>query len=237
MTSETNPVTPAATTTEAPAQTTTAPAAPAAPVAPATTNSAAETTQSGQAGAAQATTSTQDAAKSEAGTEQSESKSAAGEQPAVPEKYDLKLPEGSLLQAKAIEEVAALAKEQKLSNEEAQALIEQRHKAVADYDADQQKLMTETVDGWAKQVSEDSEIGGQAHRQNVELAHRVAKRFGSSEFSKVLNESGLGNHPEFVRTFLRIGKAMSEDQLVITDSDLSAADESPASVLYGKSKK
>ena len=31
----------------------------------------------------------------------------------------------------------------------------------------------------------------------------------------MLNESGLGNHPEVIRLFYRTGKAMSEDSLIV----------------------
>jgi hypothetical protein len=45
-----------------------------------------------------------------------------------------------------------------------------------------------------------------------------------------LNTTGLGNHPDLVKTFVKIGKAMSEDGMVdgSNQGQLSAA-----KVLYG----
>jgi hypothetical protein len=45
----------------------------------------------------------------------------------VPEKYDLKLPEASLLDASHVEKLTAFAKERGLSNDEAQALLEREN--------------------------------------------------------------------------------------------------------------
>ena len=46
------------------------------------------------------------------------------EKPAVPEKYDLKAPEGSLLAEPMLEKIAAFARERGFSQEQAQAMVE-----------------------------------------------------------------------------------------------------------------
>lgn len=55
-------------------------------------------------------------------------------------------------------------------------------------------------------------------------------KFGSPELKQYLNETGLGNHPELVRIFANIGKAMSEDGLVTGNS---GGVKSAADVLFG----
>src|SRR5688572_20896218 len=55
------------------------------------------------------------------------------QKPVVPEKYDLKLPEGSLLEAAQMEKISAYAKEKGLSNEQAQELLERENDAVSGY--------------------------------------------------------------------------------------------------------
>ena len=54
---------------------------------------------------------------------------------------------------------------------------------------------------------------GQAYDQNVTIALQAAKAFGDEDFTNFLNETGLGNHPEFIRFAYNIGKEMSEDKL------------------------
>ncbi|MEC7472463.1 MAG: hypothetical protein VX946_03765 [Pseudomonadota bacterium] len=44
---------------------------------------------------------------------------------------------------------------------------------------------------------------------------KAIEKFGSPELRQVLNDSGLGNHPELVKFCHRIGKAISDDSLVL----------------------
>lgn len=133
----------------------------------------------------------------------------------VPEKYDLKLPENSPLSPKHLEALAEYAKAQKLTNEAAQALLEREHSAVASYVQNQQQELAKKPEAWLADSKADREIGGESFGKNAELAKRVLAKFGSDDFKKVLNETGLGNHKELLRVFVRIGNAMSEDTLVL----------------------
>jgi hypothetical protein len=56
---------------------------------------------------------------------------------------------------------------------------------------------------------------GTAYDVNVNRAKIAAKHFGGDGLVNMLNASGLGNHPELVRAFAKIGGQMSEDQLRI----------------------
>lgn len=133
----------------------------------------------------------------------------------VPEKYELKMPDGSPLDPEAITRVETYAKANKLSNEEAQQLLEVEHTAVKSF-ADKQNANMETLKNtWAEESKNDKEFGGQAFAQNVELSRRVVDKFGSVQFKAALNDTGLGNHPELIRMLSRIGKAIGEDELVV----------------------
>lgn len=150
----------------------------------------------------------------------------------VPEKYDLKLPEGSLLDAKAIETISSYAKEKGLSNDEAQALINRDSSLVAEYKQSQESAFKQVAETWVSQVQEDKEIGGASFKENAELAKRVIKKFATDDFSKVLDNTGLGNHPELVRVFVRIGKQMGEDKFV-NATHVGAEKKSIADRVYG----
>lgn len=133
----------------------------------------------------------------------------------VPEKYELKLPEGSQLGTSAIEKISAYAKQNGLSNKEAQSLLDEQSNAVKSF-SEQQRTQHETlVENWRKEVEADTEIGGENFKQNVELASRVVKKFGDEQLIKDLNETGYGNYPPLVKLLHRIGKAMAPDQLVV----------------------
>jgi hypothetical protein len=132
----------------------------------------------------------------------------------VPEKYELKLPEGSLLDASTIEKISTYAREKGLSNEDAQALLDRENTAVASYHEAQMKQVENIRNGWVKTAENDPEIGGNAFKENAELAKRVIDRYFTDDFKKVLNETGFGNHPEVMRGFVRMGKDMADDKFV-----------------------
>ncbi len=69
-------------------------------------------------------------------------------------------------------------------------------------------------DGWRAQTVADRELGGQALARNVAAAGRAIDRFGGPELRRTLEVTGTGNHPEMVRFFVRVGKALAEDGLV-----------------------
>jgi hypothetical protein len=134
--------------------------------------------------------------------------------PVVPEKYDLKLPEGSTLDAKTVEKIGDYSRSQKFSAEQAQALLEREHKSAAEFEQAQTARLAEENKKWEKALNDDKEIGGEGLKKNVELAKRAVDKYASDEFKALLDSTGFGNHPEVVRIFSRIGKAMEEDSLI-----------------------
>lgn len=152
------------------------------------------------------------------------------------EKFEFKLPQGSLLDAGAIERTVAFAKERGLSAEHAQALLDRESKLLTTHAEGQQKTLKDVTAKWIETAKADSEIGGEKFAENAELAKRVIARFGSDGLKKGLEETGLGNHPDLVRVFMKIGRAMSEDQLVLPGSK-TAATRDMADLFYGSTDK
>jgi len=132
----------------------------------------------------------------------------------APEKYDLKVPDGSLLAPARLEKIAAYAKAQGLSQEAAQALVEREHEAVAEHAAAQEQQLKDASKAWADAAVKDPEIGGEGLAKNLELSKRVYERFGSKALMDMLEQSGLANHPEVVRLGVKLGKAMGDDAIV-----------------------
>lgn len=153
--------------------------------------------------------------------------------PVVPEKYDLKLPEGALLDPSRVEKIQSFAKEKGLSNEQAQDLLNSENEAVSSFHSAQQEQLVRAREDWKKQVLEDKELGGDNLNKSVELAHRALNKFGSDALKDQLEKSGLGNHPELVRAFARIGKAMSEDKIIQSGNSSSGNRKSYEETFYG----
>ena len=201
----------------------TAPAAPVTPAAPVVTPPA--------------TTSTDAALKTIAPPPAVKADAAVAVQPVkVPDKYELKLPDGSLLDTQAVEKIAAYAKGRGLSNEEAQAYLERQDEAVESYVESQKTSHEARAKAWVEELKTDKDFGGEAFGKNAELSKRVVDRFFPPEFKKALDESGMGNYPPLVKGFAAVGRAMSDDQLVIPMGQLGGK-RSPEDIFYGGSTK
>ena len=173
---------------------------------------AAETTALGNAGE---TTETTEAKEGE--TEGAETKEAKAAD--VPETYELAVPEGfEKLDDQAVAAATPVFKELGLSNEQANKLVP----VAADFakrivdERDQQLLGTiaEQRKSWLEEAKADKEIGGANWDGTLSTAAKALDTLGfpkGSPLRNLLDESGLGNHPEMIRAFAKVGKAIGED--------------------------
>lgn len=153
--------------------------------------------------------------------------------PVVPEKYELKLPDGALIDPKAIERTAAQAKALGLSQEGAQKALDFASGEVKAYHEGLTAQYQERVKGWNEALKTDTEIGGANLEANGQLAWRVIQKFAADTTLEAdLKASGYNQHPGLFKLLARIGKAMGEDQLV-TGAQGGAAPKGAADVLYG----
>jgi hypothetical protein len=186
---------------------------------------------SAETDAAKPGTETAEVKPDEATGEKSEGEESDKDKPVdVPEKYEFTAPEGVELDAAAVAEFEPIAKELKLTNDQAQKLVDLQTKFVQK----QHEQWNRTVETWVSEIKSDKEIGGQALTENVKHAQRAITQFGTPELKAALDTTKMGNHPELVRVFARIGKAMAEDTFV-SGSKPSNANKSAAEILYGKS--
>lgn len=125
-----------------------------------------------------------------------------------PEAYTFTAPEGVTLDPAAVEAFTPVAKDMKLSQEQAQRLVA----VYADIQQRQAEAHAAQVAEWGKAVVADKEIGGPKMIENVEAANALLRRFGTPELDAVLKSTGLGNHPEMVRVLARVGKEFSDDR-------------------------
>lgn len=155
----------------------------------------------------------------------------------IPEKYELALAADSKLDKAALGRIAGEAKDMKLSQEEAQALVQREEKAVAGVYQKQQDQLKSEVEGWVTQIQGDKEYGGEKYKETVAFAHAALNKFGTPEFSALLEKTGLGNQPDLVKLMSKVGRSMASDQAVLprvsgADGPIRAAD-----ALFPKSSK
>lgn len=136
-------------------------------------------------------------------------KQQAEQKPAAPEKYEpFKLGEDVMLDPETVEAYAQTAKELGLSQEQAQKVLDSVSPSI------QSKLRAELIASskkWREQSQKDPEIGGADFQAKMSVAVGAYQKVASPELHELLKCSGLGNHPEVIRMFYRVGKMISQD--------------------------
>lgn len=143
---------------------------------------------------------------------------------------DFDIPKDISVDKEGLDSFKALAKELGLTKENAQKLVDiqtgmamKAAKAQQDEFAKfQEELKTKCAEKFGDKL--------ETYRTD---AAKALDRFGGEELRKVLDDFGMGNHPVLVEAFAKIGREISEDQTVLSQSK-AAMDITPAQALYGK---
>lgn len=86
---------------------------------------------------------------------------------------------------------------------------------------------------WLAKSKADAEYGGVNYDSNLGIAKQAMEAYVSPAFKQFLDETGLGNHPEFIRSFLKVGKDIAESKLIVGRQAAGAAgDKTLAQKLY-----
>lgn len=139
--------------------------------------------------------------------------------------YEFQMPEGVQFADGEMDEFKNVAKDLKLPKDAAQKIVDIATKR----EQARSEAFVETVRGWEATTKADKELGKD---ENLALAKKAIDTFGSPELKAVLDSSGLGNHPEVVRAFLKIGRQISEDSIVGKGNGSNATRDT-ADILYG----
>jgi hypothetical protein len=149
--------------------------------------------------------------KPESKTEEGKPEAKPTDKPAAPEAYtDFKAPEGVELDTEVLGDLKTLGKELGLSQENAQKVFDLGLKMQQRQGEAWQAQMAK----WVDEAKADKEFGGEKFAENLALVQKAVTQFGSPDLKAYLDKTGLGNHPEMVKTFYRIGKAISADGFV-----------------------
>ena len=148
----------------------------------------------------------------------------------APEKYDdFIAPEGTELDPAVAGAFAEVARELNLPQGKAQMLIDKVSPIMA---ARQMEQFEAQRQEWHNQSSADPEFGGAKLPESKVFVARAMKEFSTPEFTKLINDSGFGNHPELVRFMVKAGKAISEEKIITGGVAASTGIRSAADTLY-----
>jgi hypothetical protein len=201
-----------------------------------TTPTTALTPDTPNAGEDNASAFRQSAADPAGQTGQSEDKTALQ---GAPETYeDFTVPDGMALDRDALESFTPVARELNLTQAQAQQLVDLYATQLNALKASQDEQVASLRKGWVESVKADEEIGGAAMNEKLAVAVKALDKFGTPQLRRILAESGLGDHPEMVRVFYRIGKAGAEDKIESGEGSQPPPDQrSPAEILYPNQRK
>jgi hypothetical protein len=175
-----------------------------------------------------ATEESADKPKGEGGEDDGQQQDKSGEEEGAltgaPEAYeDFAAPEGVELDADLAGDLKALAKDMDLSQAGAQKVADLGMKLATKWGEEQANRVAEMQAAWKSEAEADKEIGGDALAANLAVAKKALDTYGSPELVALLNESRIGDHPEFLRLMVRFGKTISEDTPVTTGTAAPAA--------------
>lgn len=146
-----------------------------------------------------------------------------------PIKYEFKHPEeGAEFNPKVIAKFSEVAGKYQVSQEAAQEIMASMSQTLNEVQAE---ALTALRGEWREQVTADKEFGGDKLNESLATAKKALTQFGGDEMLQLLESTGFGDHPAVVRTFAKIGKAISEDSFVAAGQRASAP-ATPAKTMY-----
>ncbi len=156
---------------------------------------------------------------------------------AAPVQYeDFQMPEGVSPDAQDVTELKSLAKEYGLTQEQAQKVADLGTQMLQKWTNQQNETLQRTQSQWVEEAQGDPEFGGAHLPENLGIAKKALDTFGTPKLMQLLEQSGLGNHPEMIRTFYRAGKAISEDHFVSGAAHPNAARDAAEQLYPNQSK-
>lgn len=123
----------------------------------------------------------------------------------------IKAPDGFTIDQDIMVQVAPVLKELKCSKENAEKIVAAGAEIFNKAIKSQADLFAKKVSDWEKETRADDVLGKE---ENIAIANQAVIQFGDERLTKEIIETGLGNHPAFVRFCYNVGKAVCEDQVV-----------------------
>lgn len=167
----------------------------------------------------------------------------------APDKYELKTADGVTIAPEVQTQFEAIARDLNLTQENAQKLLDLAPAISKMQTSQLVDLAEKTTAKWQAEALADAEIGVNgdkaAYNLNMAAIAKAKKAFATPELGALLekfdaktnpNGTGLGNHPEVLRLFLRLGKSISEDNKLVT-GQVPDAEQTAGQKLYGNPQK
>lgn len=132
--------------------------------------------------------------------------------PVIPDKYEFKGEDGNpLLPDEVVNEWAPVFKDLKLDQAGAEKLVQHQLKQQAVMGKQLDDALTNDRTVWKQLAQSDPTFGGVNFEANVKLTNEAVAKYGDAEFSSLLKDSGLGDHPAVLRFLASVGKTIKQN--------------------------
>lgn len=129
-----------------------------------------------------------------------------------PDAYaDFVMPEGVQVDEALLNEALPIFKDLGLNQDQAQKLVDFQAAQVQAGMQKQVDAFNDQKKEWLGLSTNDKEFGGDKFDENVKIAQSAVNRFGTPELKQLLDDYGVGNHPEIVRFMVKVGRLTAED--------------------------
>ncbi|MDR1514082.1 MAG: hypothetical protein LBS45_00170 [Synergistaceae bacterium] len=154
---------------------------------------------------------TQDTQQSQDTQPEPASPAAESQQQQAPESYEpFTAPEGFSITDEQNGELVELGKEMKLNQTQMQRLVDFGAKKIGD---GMEAMRLEIIKRWRHESEHDSEITA-----GIDHARRLISNIGDekfrADFRAMINETGIGDNPLFIRFCIQTGKLLGEDAFI-----------------------
>ena len=143
----------------------------------------------------------------------------------VPEKYEFKVDGFEFIDNALADKAAPILQKLGLNNEQANALAQVYAEHLTQqgelYEANQQKAFLEKLDSWEAETQKQF---GDKLPQALESAKIALQYLESPEIVELLDTSGLGSHPNVIRSLAKLGGRMRERETALGVSTPQSAD-------------
>ena len=172
--------------------------------------------QSADSSSTESTEQSQETQEASTETKETTEETAAEKPEGAPEAYEFANPDGIPEEVEGDTEIhdaySEASRELDLTQDQAQTLHDKTTTAIYKRAMDVQAKRTQE---WKEAAEKDSEYGGDKFQENLGIAKKAMDEFASDGLRELLNDpNGVGNHPEFIRFMVRVGKGLSEDRFV-----------------------
>lgn len=155
----------------------------------------------------------------------------------VPDKYDIKVPDGMTIDEAVLAEFTPIAKELGLTNEAVQKLADFQAKQISKITTAAQAAQKQAFESFIETTTKESvDFFGAKLDGMLPYVAKGRDQFANEGVMAKLEATGLSNDKDFILMFDKMGRTVSEHKLVEGKPVAASDQRTPGSIMYAKDK-